>query len=100
MGIFFEMGVVGECYQAAGALQLIMDFNFVTPHRHWATLFILIFCFNVYDHVYSLVIFVQGRVDDFFHFLIVQVHFVFLLIEFQCNFSIPCKILPYCVYYY
>ena len=34
----------------------------------------------------------RGRVDDFFHFLIVQVHFCFLLIEFQSSFSIslPC----------
>ena len=35
-----------------------------------------------------------------FHFSIVQVHFVFLLIEFHYAFSISYKILPYYVYYY
>ena len=35
-----------------------------------------------------------------FHFTIVHVHFVFLLIEFRCPFSISYKMLPYYVYYY
>ena len=35
-----------------------------------------------------------------FHYSIVQVHFIFLLIEFHCTFSINYKILPYYVYYY
>ena len=34
-----------------------------------------------------------------FYFLIVQVHFVFLSIEFHCTFSKSFKILPYYVYY-
>ena len=41
----------------------------------------------------------RGRVDDlsFFNYLS---PFYFLLVEFQCTFSISCKILPNYVYYY
>ena len=35
-----------------------------------------------------------------FNFSVVQVHFVFLLIEFHCTFSMSYKILQYFVYYY
>ena len=34
------------------------------------------------------------------HFSIIQVHLVFLLIEFHCIFSISNKLLPDYVYYY
>ena len=33
-----------------------------------------------------------------FHFSIIQVHFVFLLIEFHYTFSISYKMLPYYIY--
>ena len=36
----------------------------------------------------------------FFSFLDYSSPFCFLLIEVHCNFLIPCKILPYSVYYY
>ena len=32
------------------------------------------------------------------HFSIIKDHFIFLLIEFRCTFSIYCKIIPYYVY--
>ena len=35
-----------------------------------------------------------------FHFSIVRVHFVFLLIEFPCTFYVSYKILQCYVYYY
>ena len=35
-----------------------------------------------------------------FHFSIVPVHFIFLLIEFHCTFYLTYKILSYHVYYY
>ena len=51
-------------------------FDFVTPHSHWTALLILIFCFNVYDYVYSQVILVDCAV--------IWLSFMFIPMIFIC----------------
>ena len=48
---------------------------------------------------YGMWLLAWRRVDDF-SFLIVQIHFVFLLIEFHCAFSISYRVLTCYIYYY